>query len=73
MKILHTISGLNISSGGPTSCTYNLIKGLRDEGIEADILTLMPRVRSLQMIHLSRLCRMMPAHHWFIRPISDVI
>ncbi len=50
MKILHTISGLNISSGGPTSCTYNLIKGLRDEGIEADILTLMPRDDSDKII-----------------------
>ena len=51
MKILHTISGLNISSGGPTSCTYNLIKGLRDEGIEADILTLMPRDDSDKIIY----------------------
>lgn len=50
MKILHTISGLNISSGGPTSCTYNLIKSLRDEGIEADILTLMPRDDSDKII-----------------------
>ena len=50
MKILHTISGLNISSGGPTSCTYNLIKGLRDEGIEADIHTLMPRDDSDKII-----------------------
>ena len=50
MIILHTISGLNISSGGPTSCTYNLIKGLRDEGIEADILTLMPRDDSDKII-----------------------
>jgi glycosyltransferase involved in cell wall biosynthesis len=50
MRILHTISGLNISSGGPTSCTYNLIKGLRDEGIEADILTLMPRDDSDKII-----------------------
>ena len=50
MKILHTISGLNISSGGPTSCTYNLIKGLRDEGIEADTLTLMPRDDSDKII-----------------------
>lgn len=43
MKILHTISGLDVNSGGPTSCTYNLIKELRKTGIEADILTLKPR------------------------------
>ena len=50
MKILHTISGLNVSSGGPTSCTYNLIKGLRNGGIDADILTLLPRNNSDKII-----------------------
>ncbi len=40
MKILHTITGLGINSGGPTTCTYNLIKGLNREGMSADILTL---------------------------------
>ena len=39
MKILHTIPGLSISSGGPTTCTYNLLKGLRSQQIEADVLT----------------------------------
>ncbi|WP_418992004.1 glycosyltransferase [Alistipes sp.] len=43
MKILHTISGLNVNSGGPTSCTYNLIKELRRNGVEADVLTIKPR------------------------------
>lgn len=42
MKVLHTISGLNCSSGGPTACTYNLLKGLRSGGVEADVLTLKP-------------------------------
>lgn len=39
MKILHTIPGLDISSGGPTTCTYNLLKGLRANQVEADVLT----------------------------------
>ncbi|MEG1643934.1 MAG: glycosyltransferase [Bacteroidales bacterium] len=43
MKVLHTISGLNCSSGGPTACTYNLLKGLRCAGVEADVLTIKPR------------------------------
>ena len=60
MKILHTISGLNISSGGPTSCTYNLIKGLRDEGIEADILTLMPRDDSDKIIEDDSFIKALP-------------
>ncbi len=42
MKVLHTISGLNKGSGGPTTCTYNLVKGLRRTGIDAKILTLAP-------------------------------
>lgn len=40
MKILHTISGLSKSSGGPSSCTYNLLKGLNSAGVEADVLTI---------------------------------
>ncbi len=39
MKILHTISSLGTNSGGPTTCSYNLVKGLISIGIEADILT----------------------------------
>lgn len=50
MRILHTISGLNVSSGGPTSCTYNLIKELRNGKVEADLLTLMPRDDSDKII-----------------------
>jgi glycosyltransferase involved in cell wall biosynthesis len=40
MKILHTISGLDINSGGPSTCTYTLLKGLQNSTIRADILTL---------------------------------
>ena len=40
MKILHTISGLSKSSGGPSSCTYNLLKGLNGAGVKADVLTI---------------------------------
>lgn len=42
MKVLHTISGLDKGSGGPTTCTYNLVKGLRRTGVETKILTLAP-------------------------------
>lgn len=43
MKVLHTIPGLNLNSGGPTSCTYHLLKGLNEQGVQADILTLAPQ------------------------------
>lgn len=40
MKILHTIPSLNASSGGPSTCTYSLLRGLNNMGVNADILTL---------------------------------
>lgn len=40
MKVLHTIPGLNPNSGGPSTCTYHLLKGLNDLGVEADVLAL---------------------------------
>lgn len=39
MKVLHSISGLNLSSGGPSLCTWSLISGLRNAGIQAEIVT----------------------------------
>lgn len=39
MKILHTTPTLDISYGGPTTCTYYLVKGL-NELIPTDLLTL---------------------------------
>ncbi|MBI5663322.1 MAG: glycosyltransferase [Ignavibacterium album] len=38
MKILHTISGLNIYSGGPSFSVYLLVKELRAQGIDVEIL-----------------------------------
>ena len=40
MRILHTIPGLNISSGGPSTCTYHLIRGLNEIGVPTDVLTI---------------------------------
>lgn len=41
MRILNTIPNLDIKSGGPSTCTYYLLKGLnRFEDVQADILTL---------------------------------
>ena len=42
MKILHTISGLNFSSGGPSLSVYLLVKELRNKRIDAQILTFEP-------------------------------
>jgi glycosyltransferase involved in cell wall biosynthesis len=39
MKILHTISGMSVLSGGTSSCTYELVKGLHAQNISVDILT----------------------------------
>ena len=40
MKILHTIPGLKLNAGGPSSCTYHLLKALNEQGVQADLLTL---------------------------------
>ena len=39
MKVLQVISGMGLKSGGPTTCTYNLLKGLQEQGVSADLLT----------------------------------
>ena len=42
MKVLHTIAGMGSASGGPSSCTYELVKGLNAVGCPTDILTISP-------------------------------
>lgn len=39
MKVLHTISGLDLSSGGPSFSVYLLVNELITNGIDAEILT----------------------------------
>ncbi len=39
MKVLHSISGLNLSSGGPSLSTWSLVTGLRYAEINAEIIT----------------------------------
>jgi glycosyltransferase involved in cell wall biosynthesis len=39
MKVLHTISSMNLSTGGPTACTYHLIKGIEQHNIDISLLT----------------------------------
>ena len=43
MKILHTISGLSINNGGPTQSVFNTVQGLRQQGVDASILTFKPK------------------------------
>jgi len=39
MKVLHTISGMSLKSGGPSLSALVLVSGLRDAGVEAEIVT----------------------------------
>ncbi|KAA6351947.1 GDP-mannose-dependent alpha-(1-6)-phosphatidylinositol dimannoside mannosyltransferase [termite gut metagenome] len=41
-NILHTISELGISGGGPSQSVYYTVKGLRDQDVNVDILTYKP-------------------------------
>lgn len=42
MKVLHTISGLSVYGGGPSLSTLLTVKGLRQIGVDAEILTYSP-------------------------------
>ena len=42
MKILQTISGLTARSGGPSTCTQDLMVGLREVGTDVQLLTVRP-------------------------------
>ena len=39
MKIAHIIQCLGVKSGGPSRSVYNIVKGLRDNNVDASILT----------------------------------
>lgn len=39
MKVLHTISSMDLKSGGTTSCTNNLVREINDNNIKCEILT----------------------------------
>ncbi len=39
MKILHTIGGFGLKSGGTSTCTYDLIKNISQERYNTDVLT----------------------------------
>lgn len=43
MRIIHSISGLNSSSGGPSLSTWSLVSGLRQLGIDAEIVAYRPQ------------------------------
>ena len=45
MKILHTNPCLNKSSGGPSVCTYQLVKALNQSGTDTDLLSLSSKVK----------------------------
>lgn len=42
MKVLHTIPYFNKASGGPVSCTYQLVAGLVDYGVNCKLLSFRP-------------------------------
>ena len=42
MKVLHTIAGLGKHSGGTSTCTYELVRALNQNGCATDILTALP-------------------------------
>lgn len=39
MRVLHTISSMDLKSGGPSTCVWNLLKGLNDSGVDVNLLS----------------------------------
>lgn len=50
MKVLHTISGLSVYGGGPSLSTLLTVKGLRQSGVDAEILTYFPEINGDALI-----------------------
>lgn len=40
MKVIHVTPGLGVKSGGPSRSVFNLVKHLREEGLDAEIVTM---------------------------------
>jgi glycosyltransferase involved in cell wall biosynthesis len=67
MKILHTISGMSAHSGGTSSCTYELIKGLQAQNMPVDILTFSPDINDV-LIGNESFIKMVPRSRYFVSP-----
>lgn len=50
MKVLQTIASLNASSGGTSTCTYELLAAMNDAGYPVDLLTLRPQSHTENML-----------------------
>jgi len=50
MKVLHSISSLDIISGGPSLSAWSLVAGIRNLGINAEIITYLPQNDNAKMI-----------------------
>ena len=50
MKVLHSISGLNLSSGGPSLSVWSLLTGLRELNVDAEIVTYQSQQKNDEMI-----------------------
>jgi glycosyltransferase involved in cell wall biosynthesis len=68
MKILHTISGMSVQSGGTASCTYELIKGLYAQNILVDIITFSPDIDDV-LIGNESFIKTIPRSRCFISPL----
>lgn len=61
MNVIHNISGMNITSGGPSLSTYNLVKGLRSVGVNAEIAAYASRIKGNQPIATDDFIHFLPA------------
>ena len=65
MKVLHVIPSISTKRGGPSKAVFGMVKGLRDMGIEASIVTTSDNYIFQDQIY--------PLHKWFLIESVPVI
>ena len=70
MKVLHVISSVSLALGGPTEIVLNLVKGLRENGIDAEIVTTNDNGSKLLDVPLHRRIEYEQVPVWFLPRFS---
>ncbi len=66
MKVLHVIPSLSPTLGGPTQVALNIVKALRGQGIDAEIVTTNQDGKGVLDVPLNRLVEYQDVPVWFL-------
>lgn len=70
MKVLHVISSVSPALGGPTEIVLNLVKGLREHGVDAEIVTTNHNGSKLLDVPLNQCIEYEQVPVWFLPHFS---